>query len=506
MTSPTKEFIELTPALCSGENESKTVAKVYDSELCMLALPPEEHHLLSKLSQYLCYRGIIPVVVRSPSEALIHSRHSRFAVIILPDSDPSLIRKVRSLDGMNYGTPVIVISSADILQDSTLQMLGTNEIQEAIHRTTNSDKLEQDLISALNHILGQSCHIGDPGSYLSLMPYPVQTTWSTMPQCASAASPSVAFHHQLAGAATIPHQCVINYIANESQNISMPTTNMQAGYVMKPAAQGSQTNEQHAAPICGSQLIEAGTTGGDDHETMACCSEPVSEASSQASTSRMEPSLCTNAQENTESLLPGIETLLSAIQVVEGETYPANNQSNAAFTGYSALNSPESKGIRPSKRPRSRRSRRLSAATEIHKRARAAISETDLDSLNDSKSPIPASLSGKKPYFMELDSFREPLADDPNANPVDRHNSKERHRRIRITKAAEFFKSVIPGMNPKMDKATAFHITVQYIVFLRNELLKLDPPVLPRLHQTFIEEWGEIFNLKDESNADGTQD
>ena len=47
--------------------------------------------------------------------------------------------------------------------DSTLQMLGTNEIQEAIHRTKNSDKLEQDLISALNHILGQSCHIGKNG-------------------------------------------------------------------------------------------------------------------------------------------------------------------------------------------------------------------------------------------------------------------------------------------------------------------------------------------------------
>ena len=55
--------------------------------------------------------------------------------------------------------------------------------------------------------------------------------------------------------------------------------------------------------------------------------------------------------------------------------------------------------------------------------------------------------------------------------------------RIRITKAAEFFKAVIPGMNPKMDKATAFHITVQYILFLRNELLKFDPPILPKLHQ-----------------------
>ena len=39
-------------------------------------------------------------------------------------------------------------------------MLGTNEIQEAIHRTTNSEKLEADLISALNHVIGQFCHIG----------------------------------------------------------------------------------------------------------------------------------------------------------------------------------------------------------------------------------------------------------------------------------------------------------------------------------------------------------
>lgn len=37
------------------------------------------------------------MVVRSPSEALIHSRNSRFAVIVLPDNDPVLIRKVRSV-------------------------------------------------------------------------------------------------------------------------------------------------------------------------------------------------------------------------------------------------------------------------------------------------------------------------------------------------------------------------------------------------------------------------
>ena len=55
--------------------------------------------------------------------------------------------------------------------------------------------------------------------------------------------------------------------------------------------------------------------------------------------------------------------------------------------------------------------------------------------------------------------------------------------RIRITKAAEFFKAVIPRMDPNMDKATAFQWTVYYMVFLRNALLKQDPPILPKLHQ-----------------------
>lgn len=57
--------------------------------------------------------------------------------------------------------------------------------------------------------------------------------------------------------------------------------------------------------------------------------------------------------------------------------------------------------------------------------------------------------------------------------------------RIRITKAAEFFKSVIPCMDPNMDKATAFHWTVHYMVFLRNALLDQDPPIIPKLHQVW---------------------
>ena len=40
--------------------------------------------------------------------------------------------------------------------ESTLHMLGTNEVQEAVHMTTNSEKLEADLIYALNNVLGRS--------------------------------------------------------------------------------------------------------------------------------------------------------------------------------------------------------------------------------------------------------------------------------------------------------------------------------------------------------------
>ena len=34
-----------------------------------------------------------------------------------------------------------------------------------------------------------------------------------------------------------------------------------------------------------------------------------------------------------------------------------------------------------------------------------------------------------------------------------------------------------------MDKATAFHLTVQYMVFLRNALRQQDPTVIPKLHE-----------------------
>jgi len=41
-------------------------------------------------------------------------------------------------------------------------------------------------------------------------------------------------------------------------------------------------------------------------------------------------------------------------------------------------------------------------------------------------------------------------------------------------------------MHPGMDKATAFHWTVYYMVFLRNALRQQDPPIIPKLHEVRV--------------------
>lgn len=166
------------------------------------------------------------------------------------------------------------------------------------------------------------------------MSYPVQTTWSSIPQCSLPATPSTSFHHQLAGPSTISHPCVINYAPNEIQNMSI-----QAGYAVKPSAGGSQIYEQCMVPISKPQLIDAG----EQSETKECAShhESVTRVGNQLPTAAMGQSLCETSHENTESLLPGIETLLNAIQVVEGENNPRINPADATFTGITALHIPD---------------------------------------------------------------------------------------------------------------------------------------------------------------------
>ncbi|PFX33290.1 uncharacterized protein LOC111340261 [Stylophora pistillata] len=463
---PGKDLVELTPVFRGGKDIQRKSPKVYDSELCMLALPPGEHQLLTRVTQYLFSHGIIPVVVKSPTEALIHSRHSKFAVIALPDSDPALIRKVRSTDGINCQTPVIVISVADIIPESTLHMLGRNEIQEAIHRTSDPEKFENDLITALSHFMGQTHHTVDHG--LSMLPMPVPIHWSTAPlQYTSAPVPP--FEHPEGTGLKTP---LINYvprkpILSEIQDLSN---------------EGLVDQVQEAG-----NLLVSGQT----------VTQVVKEGSA---TPKVPLALGLSTQENSEAVLPGIETLLNAIQVVEGES-PAGNSEAPCFTKIIALNAPDCPKSRSCSLVRRRRTRRSSTESQPSDKTTNLDTEAE-DSLSDSKNPLPACLAEKKPYFLSLDSYREALADDPDANPVDRHNSKERHRRIRITKAAEFFKAAIPGMEPNMDKATAFHLTVQYMVFLRNALRQQDPTVIPKLHETFKQEWSEVFNMNTPSDAE----
>ena len=97
------------------------------------------------------------------------------------------------------------------------------------------------------------------------------------------------------------------------------------------AGGGSHLNDQISS--YSSQQLQVGAVG-----------EHVRESLSQGSSvsAKVSPPLCVNVQENSESVLPGIETLLNAIQVVEGQEddSSAKNQAACTFTKFTALNSP----------------------------------------------------------------------------------------------------------------------------------------------------------------------
>ena len=105
------------------------------------------------------------------------------------------------------------------------------------------------------------------------------------------------------------------------------------------AANGSQIYEQMAS--CGSQKIQSEAVE-QSTTTEPCLSEPLTRLVPNPGPA---PTLCSNSQENTEPVLPGIETLLNAIQVVEGGDL-ANIQGDATFSKFTALQSPQSEETR----------------------------------------------------------------------------------------------------------------------------------------------------------------
>lgn len=165
---------------------------------------------------------------------------------------------------------------------------------------------------------------------LPLLPLPVQTTWSTIPQRTSAHIPSVPFP-QLPEPGVISPQCATNPVHTKIPPTLSPAKIQGVNAVS--AEGGSHLNDQISSYA--SQQIQVGTVG-----------EQVTEILNQGSSvsAKVSPPLCENVQENSESVLPGIETLLNAIQVVEGQEddSSAKNQAACTFTKFTALNSPHS--------------------------------------------------------------------------------------------------------------------------------------------------------------------
>ena len=55
------------------------------------------------------------------------------------------------------------------LTESILHILGRNEIQEAIHRTSDPEKFETDLITALSHFIRQTHGTGKCQKYFAFI-------------------------------------------------------------------------------------------------------------------------------------------------------------------------------------------------------------------------------------------------------------------------------------------------------------------------------------------------
>ena len=172
-----------------------------------------------------------------------------------------------------------------------------------------------------------------------MLPLTAQNTWSTMPHYTPAPMPSTSFHH-LAGPGMISPCSAGTTIPTAIPRRPSPTQIQ--GINMMGAANGPQIHRQIST--CSLQQLQDGGAV-EQGETKLFLSEPVTETVNQGSAAAVKasPTSYVNARENSESVLPGIATLLNAIQVVEGEAGPAaNNQAGATFTKFTALNSPDS--------------------------------------------------------------------------------------------------------------------------------------------------------------------
>lgn len=160
-----------------------------------------------------------------------------------------------------------------------------------------------------------------PGdSYVSLLTTPVNPPWNTAPHYTTAPMPI--FQPEVTGLTP----------AEAPRKQSPPKM---LGQNMMKALNSSQIDVQ-VSDIGLPPVVEP--AGG----MKLLVSEPVTQVVNQEeATHETSPSSRMSAQENPDAVLPGIETLLTAIQVVEGDAPAANNEP-ATFTKFTSLNSPAS--------------------------------------------------------------------------------------------------------------------------------------------------------------------
>ena len=163
-----------------------------------------------------------------------------------------------------------------------------------------------------------------PGdSYVSLLTTPVNPPWNTAPHYTTA--PMSIFQPEVTG-----------LIPTEAPRKQSPTQML--GLNMMKALSSSQVDVQ-VSNIGLPQLVEP---AGGMKLLVSEPATPVTQVANQGEATReTSPSSRMSAQENPDAVLPGIETLLTAIQVVEGDA-PAANDQPATFTKFTSLNSPAS--------------------------------------------------------------------------------------------------------------------------------------------------------------------
>ena len=160
-----------------------------------------------------------------------------------------------------------------------------------------------------------------------MLPIPFPTPWSNTPQ--DTLTPLRPFQHPEGLTATI---------ATKASRKLSPTQTQELNEMN--AMNSSKINGQMSD--CGLPQLQEGLVEQVQSAVNLFVNGPVTQVVNQESTAlKLPPALALSTQENSESVLPGIETLLSAIQVVEGESPSANNEA-ATFTKITALNSPNS--------------------------------------------------------------------------------------------------------------------------------------------------------------------